>query len=202
MKLYWFLKAAHAERFQTEGKIYFGHCSRYDDANLTPAQRDSEAKRSARFAATEMRMRVGRSAAESVEVPFTSVEFASNLPTYFLRSLSTEFRPSMLKELGADAAIEFFDFERLVFAVEDAVSKQLNTGQWRFVRKPVAYLSKQELIQTDTVIDRMFAKERAAYQAQAEFRLVLIPEHSFPGAMDSHLFLYLEDVAKFTRRLL
>src|SRR4051812_23867148 len=95
VKLYWFLKTHHAECFLTEGKMYFGHCSRYDDARLTAAQRDSEARRSAQFDRTEMQLRVGKTAAEAVDVPFTSVEFSSNLPTYFLRSLSTKFRPGM-----------------------------------------------------------------------------------------------------------
>lgn len=201
MKLFWFLRRRHANQFFANGKMYFGHCSRYEDASLATAQRDSEARRSARFTPTEMRLRVGDDPKEAIEVPFTSVEFASNLPTYFLRSLSTKFRRGMLKELGADAVVEFFDFDRLVVGVEVAVSKQLNTGQWRFVRKPVDYLSRHELIQIDTVVDRMFAKERGAYGTQAEFRLVLIPEHRFPGARDPHLFLYLEDAASFARQI-
>ena len=201
MKLFWFLKAQHADGFLADGKMYFGHCSRYDDERLTPAQRDSEAKRTARFDRTEMRLRTGRTAADAVEVPFTSVEFASTLPTYFLRSLSTEFRPAMLGEFGHDAVIEIFDVPKLIAAVEDAVSKQLNTGSWRLVRKTVEYVSKHELIQTYSAIDRMFTKDASCYGTQAEFRLVLIPEHPFPGASDSHLFLFLDGVAQFAKRL-
>jgi hypothetical protein len=110
-------------------------------------------------------------------------------------------RSAMLGEIGVDAAIEFFDIPKLIEAVEDAVSKQLNTGQWRFLRKVVHYISKHELIQIDHVFDRIFAKDKVSYGTQAKYRLVLIPEHNFPGKNESHLFLYLDDVAKFAKRI-
>ncbi len=200
MKLYWFLNAMHADEFLATGNMYFGHCSRYDDEKLTVAQRDSEARRTAHFDRSEVRMRTGKSAADAVDVPFTSVEFSSKLPTYFLRSLSTGFRPSMLEEFCVDAVVEFFDFPQLIAMIEDAVSKQLNTGRWRFVRRAVDYVSKQELIGIYGAIDRIFAKDLSGYGTQSEFRLVLIPEHNFPGANDDHLFLYLDSATQFAKR--
>lgn len=179
--------------------MYFGNCSGYDDMKLAPAQRDRESRRSAKFSNTEIRIRTGKSAATAVEVPLTSVEFSSKLPPYFLRSLSTTLRHSMLKEFKADAVIEFFDVGKLILAIEDAVSKQHNTGAWRLIRKPVTYVSKHELIQTTDVLERIFAKDKETYGTQAEYRLVLMPEHNFPGKADSHLFVYLDGVPQYAR---
>lgn len=181
------------------GKMYFGNCSGYDDVKLTTAQRDRESLRSARFDKTEIRIKTGRSAAEAVEVPLTSVEFTSKLPPYFLRSLSSKLRESMMAEFESDAVIEFFEQAKLIQAIEDAVSKQHGTGAWRLVRKNVSYVSKHELIGINDVLERIFAKDKTTYGTQAEYRLVLIPEHNFPGKNDSHLFVYLEGVSEFGR---
>jgi len=200
MKLYWYLKAAHAAEFFRTGKMYFGNCSRYEDSSLTAAQRDAESHRTANFTANEMIIRTGANATEAVKVPFSEVEFVSALPSYFLRSLSTQYRANMLAEMNADAVIEIFDVPALIAAVEDATSKQLNTGPWRIVRKEVSYVSKHELIHIHGPIEQMFTKDAAVYRKQAEFRLVLVPEHPFPGIKDSHLFLFLEDVSRFAKR--
>jgi hypothetical protein len=106
MKLHWVLKASRADSFLADGKMRFGHCSHYDDPALTAAQRDSEKKRSAHFSRTEIKIRTGPNPDNTTEVPFTSLEFSIDLPTYFLRALTNKWRPSMLKEFDADAAIE------------------------------------------------------------------------------------------------
>lgn len=199
--LYWFLQMRHAEEFMKTGKMYFGNSSGYDDVRLTAAQRDRESLRSARFSRTEIRIKTGPNAAEAVEVPLTSVEFTSKLPSYFLRCFSSQLRESMMAEFKCDAVIEFFDQLKLVHAIEDAVSKQHGTGAWRLARKHVRYVSKHELIGINDIVERIFAKDRSTYGTQAEYRFVLIPEHNFPGKNDPHLFVYLENVSEFGRLL-
>lgn len=105
----------------------------------------------------------------------------------------------MMAEFKSDAVIEFFDQSKLIRAIEDAVSKQLCTGAWRLVRDHVRYVSKHELIDVHDVLARIFAKDKTTYESQAEYRLVLIPEHNFPGKNDPHLFVYLEGVAEFAK---
>lgn len=201
MKLYWNLKAEHAARFFARGEMYFGHCSRYADSQLNDAQRDIESARIATFSRGEIRIRSGPDPERTVEVPFESVTFQSDLPIYFLRSMSLEFSRETMEGLGADAVVEIFDVSRLVEAIEFAVSTQLSTGVWRLVRKPVRYVSKHELIQIHDLLERIFAKDREDYGSQDEFRLVLVPEHNFPGKNDPHVLLYLDEVISFARKV-
>lgn len=198
-KLYWFLKEKHAQQFFENGQMYFGHCSRYEDASLTVAQRDSESCRRASFKSTEMRLWSGKSVADAIEVPFTSADFSCELPDYFLRSLSIECRPKMLSDLGAQVVIEFSDVTRFFASIDDALSKQHSTGAWEVTKRQVRYVSKQELLGVYGTTDRMFVKERSAYRAQAEFRITLLPKHNFPAKKASHIFLYLEGVSQFAK---
>ncbi len=199
MSLYWFLKSQYADAFMNNGIMSFGHCSGYEDAALTIAQRDSEGTRSGKLDPKRTRIFVGPDSKNITEIPITSFSFSGELPEYYLRSLTTRRDAAMMTEFSADAVIEFLDESLLEEAVHNAAAFQLVTGRWKVRLKTVSYVSAAELLAVNDAEERIFVKDRTRYGTQAECRLALIPLHRAPRS--ERLLLTLSDVRGFARRV-
>lgn len=190
----------YALRYFSNGEMYFGFSSSYNDIELTAGQRDDESLRRADFKSGEIIIRVGEDEKSAVRVPFETISFETTLPPYFLRCMSTSRDEKLFDEFAADACIEIFDVNQLVTEIDASVSMQFGTGRWKHLRRAVTYLSKPQLIGLVPIEDRVFAKLSDKYAQQKEFRFVLVPEHPFPG-VNSGLLLRLNNPGQFSRLL-
>ena len=158
MKLYWFLKAQHAEHFLSDGKMYFGHCSRYEDESLTVAQQDAENRRSARFMPTEIRIRTGRNAAASGAVKSCSER--PELVWIFIWAVTN---------IAPDSMPRFFFPARLLGCVASLALLAGCATTPTAYREPPALAASERITQNLVVFDRAWTLVNEKY-FDAQFR--------------------------------
>lgn len=194
-RLFYYGRKEHLLPFLTTGCISFGHSLGYTANNkLTIAQKDFEHRRTANLSGNRIRLRVGKSLSESVEIPgIRSVDVNVTLADYYIRSFTVENNPRFFSEFNADTCICINKVPDLL----NRTTKAMNEGQllhdWDFIADYVKYRKTSSMLNPQNE-DELFFLKASPYAYQREFRFIMVPRFRFSSSSTDRLSIYAGDL--------